>query len=288
MRLKQDGIAKSTATNKERLGLVIHVALLFLAASYYGYLYFSDSDGGPLLFLLLGLIVLVPLERLMPRHRQNVLRRGLAVDLVHVMITGLLAFLPVMLLFPLLEPVRPQSLVMLLSGLPLVALIALAFLTQEFLIYWGHRLSHEVPLLWRFHAVHHSSEQLDWVAGERRHPVDGAFMAFFVGVPLMLLGFDLVDLLWLGVFNSLWDMTIHANLGWRLKFMKGLWVTTEYHHWHHVVDKAIRNRNYAGALPLFDWIFGTYFLPADKLPRGYGIDTPMPNSYLGQLIQPFR
>ena len=204
------------------------------------------------------------------------------------MITGLLAFLPVMLLFPLLEPVRPQSLVMLLSGLPLVALIALAFLTQEFLIYWGHRLSHEVPILWRFHAVHHSSEQLDWVAGERRHPVDGAFMAFFVGVPLMLLGFDLVDLLWLGVFNSLWDMTIHANLGWRLKFMKGLWVTTEYHHWHHVVDKAIRNRNYAGALPLFDWIFGTYFLPADKLPRGYGIDTPMPNSYLGQLIQPFR
>jgi sterol desaturase/sphingolipid hydroxylase (fatty acid hydroxylase superfamily) len=70
--------------------------------------------------------------------------------------------------------------------------------------------------------------------------------------------------------------------------MKGLWVTTEYHHWHHVADQEIRNRNYAGALPVFDWLFGTYYLPKDKLPDGYGIDTPMPNSYLGQLTQPFR
>ena len=170
------------------------------------------------------------------------------------MVTGLLSFLPIMLIFPLLDPIRMQSLVALVAGLPLGVQIALAFLTQEFLIYWGHRLSHEIPALWQFHSVHHSSEHLDWLAGERRHPVDGALMGFFVGVPLMFLGFDIVDLLWLGVFNSLWDMTIHANLGWRLKFMRGLWVTTEYHHWHHVVDKDIRNRNYAGALPIFDWL----------------------------------
>ena len=272
----------------KRRDVIAHLTLVFLAIGYYAYLEISEGQEGPLSFLVLGLCVLVPLERLMPRHAQRILRRGLHVDLLHAVLTGLLAFLPVMFVFPFLESIRSQSLAASIAELPLISQIALAFLAQEFLIYWGHRFSHEIPILWRFHAVHHSSEKLDWLAGERRHPIDGAIMAFFVGVPLLFLGFDLIDLLWLGVFNSLWDMTIHANLRWRLHFMKGLWVTTEYHHWHHVADQEIRNRNYAGALPVFDWLFGTYYLPKDKLPDGYGIDTPMPNSYLGQLTQPFR
>ena len=271
-----------------RRDVIAHLTLVFLAIGYYAYLQISEGQEGPLSFLVLGLCVLVPLERLMPRHAQRILRRGLHVDLLHAVLTGLLAFLPVMFVFPFLESIRSQSLAASIAELPLISQIALAFLAQEFLIYWGHRFSHEIPILWRFHSVHHSSEKLDWLAGERRHPIDGAIMAFFVGVPLLFLGFDLIDLLWLGVFNSLWDMTIHANLRWRLHFMKGLWVTTEYHHWHHVADQEIRNRNYAGALPVFDWLFGTYYLPKDKLPDGYGIDTPMPNSYLGQLTQPFR
>ena len=272
----------------KRRDVIAHLTLVFLAIGYYAYLQISEGQEGPLSFLVLGLCVLVPLERLMPRHAQRILRRGLHVDLLHAVLTGLLAFLPVMFVFPFLESIRSQSLAASIAELPLISQIALAFLAQEFLIYWGHRFSHEIPILWRFHSVHHSSEKLDWLAGERRHPIDGAIMAFFVGVPLLFLGFDLIDLLWLGVFNSLWDMTIHANLRWRLHFMQGLWVTTEYHHWHHVADQEIRNRNYAGALPVFDWLFGTYYLPKDKLPNGYGIDTPMPNSYLGQLTQPFR
>ena len=272
----------------KRHDVIAHLTLVFLAIGYYAYLQISEGQEGPLSFLVLGLCVLVPLERLMPRHAQRILRRGLHVDLLHAVLTGLLAFLPVMFVFPFLESIRSQSLAASIAELPLISQIALVFLAQEFLIYWGHRFSHEIPILWRFHSVHHSSEKLDWLAGERRHPIDGAIMAFFVGVPLLFLGFDLIDLLWLGVFNSLWDMTIHANLRWRLHFMHGLWVTTEYHHWHHVADQEIRNRNYAGALPVFDWLFGTYYLPKDKLPNGYGIDTPMPNSYLGQLTQPFR
>ena len=280
--------AEPFKTIKQWRGVIAHLVLFSLAIGYYAHLQISEGQEGPLSFLILGLVVLVPLERFMPRHNQRILRPGVHVDLLHAVLTGLLAYLPVMLIFPLLDSIRSQSLTASIAELPLLAQIALAFLAQEFLIYWGHRFSHEIPFLWRFHSVHHSSEKLDWLAGERRHPIDGAIMAFFVGVPLLFLGFDLIDLLWLGVFNSLWDMTIHANLRWRLRFMQGLWVTTEYHHWHHVADQNIRNRNYAGALPVFDWLFGTYYLPKDKSPSGYGIDTPMPNSYLGQLSQPFR
>ena len=117
-----------------------------------------------------------------------------------------------------------------------------ALFISEFLIYWGHRFSHELPLLWRFHAVHHSSPNLDWLAGERRHPMDQIFMSFFVGIPMVLSGFSLVDLLIVGAIQNVWDMTIHANLGWRLKFLDGIWVTSEFHHWHHSIDKEARDK----------------------------------------------
>lgn len=104
---------------------------------------------------------------------------------------------------------------------------------------------------------------------------------------MILSGFSLVDLLIVGLVQNIWDMTIHANLGWRLRFLDGIWVTSEFHHWHHSVDKQARDKNYAGALPLYDWIFGTFYLPANARPGTYGVDTHMPDTYLGQLIQPF-
>ena len=104
---------------------------------------------------------------------------------------------------------------------------------------------------------------------------------------MVLSGFSLVDLLIVGAIQNVWDMTIHANLGWRLKFLDGIWVTSEFHHWHHSIDKGARDKNYSGALPIFDWLFKTYYLPSDKKPGPYGIDTYMPKTYVGQLIQPF-
>ncbi len=99
---------------------------------------------------------------------------------------------------------------------------------------------------------------------------------------------DLTDLLLVGAFKGLWDMTIHANPGWRQKFMDAIRTTTEYHHWPHSLDKPARNKNYAGALPVMDILFGTYCMPESKHPGLYGIEIHMPATYLGQMIQLFR
>ena len=56
--------------------------------------------------------------------------------------------------------------------------------------YWGHRLSHTVPFLWRFHAVHHSIEEMDWLAAGRLHPLDQAFTQACAILPLFLLGYS--------------------------------------------------------------------------------------------------
>ena len=92
----------------QRRDVIAHLALFFLAIGCYAYLQIREGQEGPLSFLVLGLLVLVPLERLMPRHAQRILRRGVHVDLLHAVLTGLLAFLPVMLVFPFLESLRSQ------------------------------------------------------------------------------------------------------------------------------------------------------------------------------------
>lgn len=248
---------------------------------------FYESGLESFFFIGLSLIFVVPLEKLIPRHPIGTFRPELLTDLFHHFVSGFLGVVPLIFLYPLLQEFQWATLTSFIQSQPVWLQIAGALLLSEFLIYWGHRFSHEIPLLWRFHSVHHSSKNLDWLAGERRHPVDQAYMSFFVGIPMILSGFSLVDLLIVGVLQNLWDMTIHANLGWRLKLLDGIWVTSEFHHWHHSINPEARDKNYSGALPVYDWLFRTYYLPKDKKPGPYGIDTHMPGAYLGQLIQPF-
>ena len=246
-----------------------------------------ESGFEPFLFVTLSILLIVPLERIMPRHQIKTFRPQLLTDFFHHFVSGFIGFVPLIFLYPILGGFQFQSLSSVIQSQPIWLQILEALVLSEFLVYWGHRFSHEVPLLWRFHSVHHSSENLDWLAGERRHPIDQFYMSLFVGIPMVLSGFSLVDLLIVGVLQNLWDMTIHANLRWRLKFLDGIWVTSEFHHWHHSVDKDARDKNYSGALPIFDWLFRTYHLPSDKKPGPYGIDSHMPETYVGQLIQPF-
>src|SRR5215831_8460744 len=67
-------------------------------------------------------------------------------------------------------------------------------LLSDFLIYWGHRLQHRVGFLWRFHAVHHSAEHLDWLAAHREHPLDTIYTLTLINLPPLLLGFPLETL----------------------------------------------------------------------------------------------
>jgi len=62
-------------------------------------------------------------------------------------------------------------------------------LLSDFLIYWGHRLQHRVGFLWRFHAVHHSAEHLDWLAAHREHPLDTIYTVGLINLPAFILGF---------------------------------------------------------------------------------------------------
>lgn len=153
---------------------------------------------------------------------------------------------------------------------------------SDFLIYWAHRLQHQVGFLWRFHAVHHSAEHLDWLAAHREHPLDSIYTVGIINLPAFLLGFDLATIEGLIAFRGIWAIYIHSN-GLPIGPLRILIGAPELHHWHH--DKDRQAGNYANISPLMDIIFGTYTCP-DHEPESFGIHEPTPKSYIGQLLHP--
>jgi len=265
---------------------LITAALVVLAVA----LFFAGvgAAGG----LVLGFAVLTPIERLFRRHEQRVRRPGLRTDLFHLLLSGFAAtaclIVPVVIWTVLLIPVMPFAPATWFASLSLWVQAPIALLVQEFLGYWVHRLQHGVPFLWRFHAVHHSSQQLDWLSGARLHPMEGAVIGAVAGPALLLLGVGPATLGVLGAVTSAWGVLLHMNVRWRMRWLDGIWSSPDFHHWHHSNHDGARNRNFAGFLPILDRLFGTYHLPWDERPTVYGINEPMPDGWWWQVAHPFR
>jgi len=167
-------------------------------------------------------------------------------------------------------------------------LVALeAVLLGDLAVYWFHRACHAVPLLWRFHAVHHSAEHLDWVAAHREHPLDGIATQLVVNAPAFLLGFSPAALSAFIIFRGLWAIFIHSNVRLPLGPLKWLFGAPELHHWHHAALPHTRH-NFGNLAPWTDLLFGTHYCPPDPERYPLGLVTPWPRGYLQQLLAPFR
>ena len=238
--------------------------------------------GIALLFLLF-----VPLEKAFALRKQRVFRPGLLTDLTHILVNNALSTVAVIALVVIAAiPVFWIRRFDVVGGLPTEAAIVLAVALVALGNYWGHRLTHQVPFLWRFHSVHHSIEQMDWVASGRLHPLDQGFTQAFTIFPLFLLGYGAGVFGGVAVFITLLALFQHANV--RLRFPGLRWVinTPEWHHWHHASDDEARDKNFG--LPVVDKIFGTAYLPRGQRPVGFGTRSPVPaDGYLRHLAYPF-
>lgn len=248
--------------------------------------------------LVLLALVFVPLERIWSLDPQRILRKGWKTDLVHFAVNNLFTIVglvaAVVVLGGVLHAAVPQGARDAVAGQPLwlQAVEALAF--AEVAQYWAHRASHRVPLLWRFHKVHHSITELDWLAAARLHPVDQVFSRSCIVIPLFALGFTRGTFGALLVVFTAQAIFIHANVRFTFGPLRQVVATPEFHHWHHAADPRAYNSNFAGELPVLDRIFGTLHLPArdgsdgPRWPDGYGIAEPVPDGYLAQMAWPFR
>jgi sterol desaturase/sphingolipid hydroxylase (fatty acid hydroxylase superfamily) len=246
-------------------------------------------------WLLLLSLLFVPLEWLFAVRPQKFFRKALAQDLGYYFISGivpgLLLALPLAIIAFAAHAIVPHRLQAAVAAWPLWQRIVVGSIVGEIGFYWGHRWTHEVPFLWRFHSVHHSAEHVYFLISSRAHPIDNVFIRLCGLIPAYILGVaspltptgSLVPVL-IVLVATMWGFFIHSNLRWRLGPLEWLIATPAFHHWHHTLGEP-RDRNYASMLPGMDWLFGTYYLPR-QWPSAYGTDTKLPDTLGGQLVYP--
>jgi sterol desaturase/sphingolipid hydroxylase (fatty acid hydroxylase superfamily) len=170
---------------------------------------------------------------------------------------------------------------------PLAAQVILALAIAELGLYAAHRIAHEWPTFWRFHALHHSVTRL-WVINTGRfHIVDTCFKAALGQVPLYLLGAPLPVFLWISAVTAITGLLTHCNVVMRTGLLDYVFSTPALHRWHHSRVPAEGNRNYGENFVLWDQVFGTYFNPPRRPPADIGIDGAIAKGFLPQLAQPF-
>ena len=153
--------------------------------------------------------------------------------------------------------------------------------------YWGHRLAHTVPFLWRFHSVHHANKHLHATSALRAHPLETYVHVLHI-VPLFLIGFPIDALLPLMPFVMLYAMFIHADANISLRWVSYLINSPGFHRWHHALEIPNGTKNYAGLFPFYDALFGSYHLPREA-PRAIGIEhDDVPTTCVAQLLYPFQ
>ena len=243
-----------------------------------------------ILAFLMSVGVFMTLEKLFPRYRdQVILRKDWGLDLFYFCFNHLA--ISAIILYANHHAARfdwavSPTVQEWVQALPLVVQVIVIILCADFVLYWEHRLYHEVKYLWPIHAVHHSVENLDWLAGSRGHFIQVFSERAMVVVPLYLLGANKTALDIYVTFAALQAVYIHCNFNFSFGPLKYIFVTPQFHHWHHSSEKPAIDTNYSAHLVLFDRLFGTYHMPSGLWPAEYGTTKPLPRSYIGQTLYP--
>jgi len=155
-------------------------------------------------------------------------------------------------------------------------------------MYWIHRAFHR-RAMWKYHAVHHSSVELDWISAARFHPVNLMLGSVATDVVLLLAGISPNVLVFLGPFTIAHSAFVHANLKWTLGPLRYVLAGPVFHRWHHTMADQGGEKNFASTFPVLDLLFGTFYLPKSTLPETYGVaDQSIPSGFGAQMLYPFR
>ena len=249
-------------------------------------------------FFLLNLILLgvifIPIERLLKKNEQPILRYEWREDLLYFFISTLFVqALTYLSLNPSLTAIAATSWLegtrkAIASQPVILQFFEIMFLT-DFVQYWFHRTFHKIPWLWNFHAVHHSAQAMDWLAGSRMHVVEVLLMRATTTLPMYIMGFGEPALYAYIFFVYLLSVFIHANIRINFGVLGYLIATPRFHHWHHGIEQEAIDVNFAIHFPVIDMVFGTFHMRGERWPEGYGVGGhPVPKGFVRQFFYPFK
>lgn len=239
-----------------------------------------------------SVFIFMTLEKILPQYKnQVILRKEWGLDLFyfcfnHLAISAIILFTNYHVSH--FNWAINENLQSLIQSAPIILQVALIIILADFVLYWEHRGYHEIHTFWPIHAVHHSTENLDWLASSRGHFVQVFSERGMAVIPMYILGMDKLAMDIYVVFAGLQAVYIHCNTRLGLGFLKYVFVTPQFHHWHHSSDKPAIDTNYSTHTIIFDWLFGTYHMPEAHWPEHYGTTQKLPSTYLGQTFYPVK
>jgi len=247
-----------------------------------------------ILDLLGSTLIFIFIEKLIPhRKKQAILRPQWQGDLNHFFVNHLLVGIVLLITNVFIHKTFAwavyEDVQAFINQMPFIAQLFCIVLIADLAQYVTHRLYHEVPVLWRFHAVHHSAKHMDWLAGSRQHILELIVTRSLVLTPIFLLGFskDVIDIY--VIIVGLQAVFNHANVQLKFGWLKYIIVTPQFHHWHHSSDDAAIDRNYAAHFAFLDYLFGTAVKGQTQWPEHYGVvGDYVPNGMYKQQLFPFK
>lgn len=234
--------------------------------------------------LLLSVIILVILERKYPYTKGLPLfRDGFWIDLVwYTFIQSY--FLKILIFDYIILPIDRYyhlSSLHLITHWPIVVQVLFFLVSHDFYIYWFHRWQHNSKWLWRTHEAHHSGTQVDWLSGSRSHSLEILINQTIEFAPIILLGANPVVVPIKALIDAVWGMYIHSNIDVKSGKLQ-YWINgPEMHQWHHAEHVEVYYSNFSTKLAIWDWLFGTAYLPGTK-PWRFGLPYTYPRDYFLQ------
>ncbi len=242
-----------------------------------------------IIIIVAAAVIFIILEKLFPYTKgQKVLREGFFDDFAFYTIAQsyILSILIFSVIISFVDNTTGLSRYRLFADVPIWIQLVFFTVTHDIYIYFMHRWQHHNKWLWRIHEAHHSNKSIDWLAGSRSHALEILINQTVEFLPIVLLGSPPEVIAYKGIISAVWGMYIHSNInvktGWLQKIING----PEMHRWHHSTGKG-RNRNFATKFAIWDWLFGTAFLPENK-PEEFGLKTYFPAHYISQTLFAFR
>lgn len=252
------------------------------------------------IILVCSVIIFIILERLFPYTRGlKIFRKGFWMDLVWY--TLFQSYILKIIIFDLiiapLKNILGLSEQGIISHWPIWVLLLFFLFTHDFYIYWFHRWQHHNRWLWRTHEAHHSVRTVDWLAGSRSHAIEIFINQTIEFLPVFLL----LDVQTAAVIvplkalaDAVWGMWIHSNIDAKTGKLQYIINGPEMHQWHHANHEEVFYANYATKFAIFDWIFGTAFLPGLRplkwpviKPKAFGLPYAYPQDFFSQSIYAF-
>ncbi|MCX6139342.1 MAG: sterol desaturase family protein [Candidatus Kapabacteria bacterium] len=234
-------------------------------------------------------VIIICLERLIPyTPDQRLFRDGFMNDFVWYSLVQ--SYVLGLVIFGLIGEIDSSTSfhrIHVLRDLPILGQVVILLIVHDLYIYWFHRLQHKSALLWRLHEAHHSTVDVDWLSGSRSHALEIFINQTVEFLPIVLLASPEVAVI-KGCVDAVWGMYIHANIDVRSGVLQKVLNGPEMHRWHHATDDVAHNRNFSTKIALWDWLFGTAYLPNRQKPSGFGIGDDFPKTYISQHVYAFR